>query len=676
MASSIRPAASLPEGSGTREWFTATELADLALPGLPCDKRSINRRAQEERWQSRMAPDGSLLVRKRAGRGGGTEYHASLLPGEARIELIRRGILADETEQEARDPGASGWPWYELQSRKTKAEAERRLSVVQEIELLEESGLTRTAAVAEIASRHAIGRATVWNWLGLIDGIDRANRLPALAPRRRGGGSQAEIDEEIWQMFLSDYLRLSKPTLTSCYERARAAAAERGLSVPSERTFSRRLKAEVSAQVQRLRREGEEALRRSAPAQRRTVEHLRVLEEVNIDGHKFDVFVQPPPHSRKNKPIRPTMVAIQDIRSSKILAWRVAETECSAVARLAFADLFRNWGIPKACTLDNGRGFASKWITGGAKSRFRFKVRDEEPTGLLTGLGIQIHWALPYRGQSKPIERAFRDLCDTIAKHPAMEGAYTGNSPLAKPENYGSRAIAWDAFVAHVNEGVALHNARAGRRGRDYAGRSFDQVFADLVEASPIGRATPEQLRMALLAADEKMVNRQTGEIELYGNRYWSPECSELHGQKVTVRFDPECLHREVYIYGQDGAFLCEAQLLADTGFDDVAGAKETAKRVKELKQRARDGEAAHRLLRAEEVAARQSKIREVTPIPEPGVIRPVRHAGQTAAALKTRTDARARPAPNTEQRQYRDPLDSVGRIGLRLVDQKTGGQD
>lgn len=661
MASSVRPAASLPEGSGTREWFTATELADLALPGLPCDKRSINRRAQEERWQSRMAPDGSLLVRKRAGRGGGTEYHASLLPGEARIELIRRGILADETEQEARDPGASGWPWYERQNAKTKAEAKHRLVVVNEIELLVGSGMTKTAAIGATSAKHGRGHspATLWDWCELVDGIDPANRLPALAPRRKGGGVSAEIDEEIWQLFLSDYLRLSKPTLTSCYERARAAAAEKGLSVPSERTFSRRLKAEVSAQVQRLRREGEEALRRSAPAQRRTVEHLRVLEEVNIDGHKFDVFVQPPPHSRKNKPIRPTMVAIQDIRSSKILAWRVAETECSAVARLAFADLFRNWGIPKACTLDNGRGFASKWITGGAKSRFRFKVRDEEPTGLLTGLGIQIHWALPYRGQSKPIERAFRDLCDTIAKHPAMEGAYTGNSPLAKPENYGSRAIAWDAFVAHVNEGVALHNARAGRRGRDYAGRSFDQVFADLVEASPIGRATSEQLRMALLAADEKMVNRQTGEIELYGNRYWSPECSELHGQKVTVRFDPECLHREVYIYGQDGAFLCEAQLLADTGFDDVAGAKETAKRVKELKQRARDGEAAHRLLRAEEVAARQSKIREVTPIPEPGVIRPVRHAGQTAAALKTRTENT--PAKN--------PIHRLNLKALRLVE-------
>ena len=37
--------------------------------------------------------------------------------------------------------------------------------------------------------------------------------------------------------------------------------------------------------------------------------------------------------------------------------------------------------------------------------------------GLLTSLGIKIHWALPFRGSSKPIERSFRDLCDTVAKH-------------------------------------------------------------------------------------------------------------------------------------------------------------------------------------------------------------------------------------------------------------------
>jgi hypothetical protein len=62
-----------------------------------------------------------------------------------------------------------------------------------------------------------------------------------------------------------------------------------------------------------------------------------------------------------------------------------------------------------------------------------------------------IHWVTPYHGQAKPIERAWLDFCGRIAKHPAFAGAYTGNSPVAKPENYGSRAVKWADFERVVN---------------------------------------------------------------------------------------------------------------------------------------------------------------------------------------------------------------------------------
>lgn len=629
-----------------REWFTAAELADLALPGLPADKRSLNRKAQAERWSMRQDTCGSPLVRPRAGRGGGVEFHVSLLPGASRLELAKRGITQAQPILQEVETDRGGWRWYDAQSATVKAEAERRLQIVGELELLLEAGMTKTAAAADISDRHDVASSTVWGWLKLIKGTARQDRLPALAPRRQGGGAEAEIDPFLWSVFKSDYLRLSQATLTSVYARVAAIANERGLSIASERTFRRRLEREIDPGVLLLRRKGEEALRRSIPAQRRTVDHLHAMECVNIDGHKFDVFVK---HPETGKPIRPMMVAIQDIHSRKMLAWRLAVSENSATVRLAFADLFKRYGIPKACLLDNGRGFASKWITGGAKSRYRFKVKDEDPTGLLTGLGIKIHWALPYRGQSKPIERAFRDLCDTVAKHPAMEGAYTGNSPMAKPENYGSKAIGWDEFVAHVERGINAHNARLGRKGAACRGRSFDEVFAESYATAPIGKATEEHLRLALLTGEQKLVNRQTGEVQLFGNRYWSPECGRLHGQRVTVRFDPERLHSDIHLYGLDGRYLCSAQLIADTGFLDVEGAKATAKRLKDHRRRIRDAAESEQLLAAEEVAALQADIAR-SELPEPTIVRPVRHRGQTAAALK----AVAVPQPQKTEREDR----------------------
>ena len=631
----------------SRAWFSAAELAELALPGLPADKRSVTRRAQEERWSVRHGGDGEALVRPRAGRGGGVEFHVSLLPPEARLELARRGLTGERPAPEAVDPNAAAWRWYEAQSDKIRGAAEFRAGVVAEIELLEESGMTRTAAIAEVSGRRELGKATLWSWLRLVDGIPAQHRLPALAPRHKGGGREAEIPADLWLVFKSDYLRPSAPTLTSCYERVAAIAAEKCLSIPVEKTFRRRLEAEVDPRIVTLQRKGAEALRRSMPSQRRTVEHLHALQHVNIDGHRFDVFVK----LDDGRVVRPIMVAIQDIYSRKLLAWRIGETESAVLTRLAFADLFRDCGIPKACTLDNGRAFASKWITGGAKTRYRFRIREEEPTGLLTGLGITIHWAKPYRGQSKPIERAFRDLCDSIAKHPAMEGAYTGNNPTAKPENYGSRAVPIAEFKARVAQGIAAHNARLGRRGAACRGRSFDQVFAESYATAPIGKATPQAMRMALLAAEQVMVDRRTGEVSLYGNRYWSEDCGTLLGQRVTVRFDPDDLHSEVHLYSQDGKFVTTAVEIADRGFDDVAGAKEAAKREKDYRRKIREAAEAEQLLTAEELAERQPDFARFI-APEPGVVRPVRH-GATAAALKAVPNPVAEAKRETESRVF-----------------------
>jgi len=356
------------------------------------------------------------------------------------------------------------------------------------------------------------------------------------------------------------------------------------------------------------------------------VAHLHAMEVVNIDGHKFDVFVK----TGDGRVIRPIMVTIQDIHSRKVLAWRIGGEESAVQTRLCFADLFQTWGVPKECVLDNGRAFASKWITGGANTRFRFKVREEDPTGLLVGLGIQIHWATPYRGQSKPIERAFRDMCDRIAKHPAFAGAYVGNNPMAKPENYGSRAVEWADFVAQVDKGIADHNAKMGRRTETARGRSFDEVFAESYATAPIGKATPEIMRKALLAGEQRRIDARTGELRLFGNRYWSFECGRLHGQRVTVRFDPDNLLRDVHLYDQDDHYLCSAQLLGDALFLDAAEAKATAKRVAEYRKKIREAAEAEDLLLVAQVAALQAGAPEPVK-PEAQVVRPVRHRGNVA---------------------------------------------
>jgi putative transposase len=628
--------------TGNKTWFTAAELAELALPGLPKSKRKVNERASDDGWALKADGAGAPLARPRTGvRGGGLEYHLSVLPASARLELAKRGIALAEVAADPAPEQSCQWSWFERQSAQTKNEAHRRAALVGLIERHERIGLTRSAAVAFVSAEHGVGASTLWSWLALIDGCDPNNRLPLLAPRRSGGGAEAEIDPDAWTFIKSDYLRPEKPTWSACYRRlVEDYAKPRGLAVPHARTLFRKLEREVDGRLIIARREGEEALRRTLPAQQRTVADLHSMALVNIDGHKFDVFVRFP----DGRIGRPIMVAIQDVYSRKLLAWRIGETESAVLTRLAFADLFGKWGIPRGCVLDNGRAFASKWITGGAKSRFRFKIREEEPTGLLTALGVSIHWAMPYRGQSKPIERAFRDLCDTIAKHPRLAGAYTGNRPDAKPENYGDRAIELHEFVATVERGIAVHNARDGRRTEIAAGRSFDTAFIESYARSPIGKATPEQLRMALLTADDVSTDRQTGAITLYGNRYWSDALSGLAGKRVTVRFDPDDLTRELHVYDREGRYLTAAALWEATGFLDAASAKKRARQEAELRKAVRAAESMEELLAAEQLAAMLPDHIDEIDVPAPSVVRPVRHRGQTAAALKPAPTAQPNP--------------------------------
>ena len=636
-------------------WFSAAELAELALPGLPTNKRGINLRASEERWASRVGNDGEVLVRKRTGRGGGTEYHLALLPGEARLELIRRGVVAEEAPKtDAATQRADAWNWFERQPAKVKREAEERLSIVNAIETLEGAGSTRTAAVATIAADRGTGTSPIYAWLKLIRGLDRRDRLPALAPRRKGGGAKATIPDELWIAFKSDALRNSGPTLTSCYDRVADMAAEKGLSIPAERTFRRRLKAEVPPEVWTLKRKGEEALVRSVPANRRSVAGMHALEWVNIDGHRFDVFVTPPPMHRARKPIRPMLVAIQDVYSRKIVAWRLGSDETALQTRLAFADLFRDWGIPHHALLDNSRAFWSKWITGGHRgTRFRFKVKEDEPIGLLEGVGIRMHAAMPYHGQSKPIERAFRDFCDRIAKHPVCEGAYTGNSPVAKPENYGSRAVEWETFAELVDAEIAKHNARSGRRTETSKGRSFDEVFAESYARSRISKVTEEHMRLALLAGEQKKLNSLNGEIALHGNRYWHPVLTGMKGETVTVRYDPDNLHTAIHVYDHKGRYVTEAPELEDSGFADVAGAKEASKRTSDMRKRAKELAQAEELISADALAELQAGSKAQSAKPEAGVVAPVRHP-----------DAEAQRSPRPKAANNAATLDRM-RAGL-----------
>ena len=635
-----------------QHWWSAAELAEAGLPDLPTTKRKVNAMADRENW--RAQPN---KTRRRRGVGGGVEYHWSLLPIRARLALTTRG----EASEEPRLSRSDAWTRFEKANAKAQKKAQDKLLVIRAVEEIEGAGLSRSLAVGTAATRFGVSEKAIWNWLGLIEGVESADHLPYLVDRRgtRTKTRPSAPSPEFCALVKSDFLRLSAPSFTSCYDRAVRVAEAEGIAVPPLHQVRRWYKASVSKPTELYCRKGGEALRRYFPHQTRDKSAMVPLECVQGDYHKFDLFVTWP---NEPLPVRVQGVFFSDVYSGKILAWRLDLSANSHTVQLAIGDLIEEYGIPQSMLLDNGREFAAKVITGGAKTRFRFKITDEDIPGLLPMMDVKIHWATPYSGQSKPIERAFRDFCDRVSKHPAFEGAYTGNRPDAKPENYGERAIPLDEFREVLKREIDEHNARPGRRSEVAYGKSFNQVFNEAYRRAPVRRATEEQRRLWLLRAEGLRAGTKNGELKLMSSRYWAEWMYRIAGQKVAARFDVDDLHAGLHIYDLDGAYLGHAPCLEKGGFLDVEDARTHARKRKQYIRSVKKLAQAEKDLSDAEIAARV----RAAGTPAPPDLPP-------ADVVKLVTGHAKAPKP-TRSRQTLDEVEAQERLNAgitRLADRR-----
>jgi len=555
-----------------KEWFSTKELT--LVPGLPSMQSNIIARASRGKWQSRP----------RKGKGGGNEYHISSLPVTTQAALIKQQQKAVEPKKaaSANTSSESLWFRYEQAPESLKSEAQRRVHALNLCRRLVDNGLGKSDAAVQTAKEYSTNRATIYRWQKATKNYPESDWLAVLVPNYTGRTKMAECTDAAWEFFKADYLRLEKPSLMGCYQRLKRAAAAHAWEIPSERTINRWSKERIPTTVMILKREGEYELMRRYPALERSVRDLHALQWINGDGYQHNVFIQWP----DGEIARPKTWFWQDIYSRKIIAYRVDTTEHTDQIRLSFGDIAEHYGIPEHVTIDNTRAAANKWMTGGIKNRYRFKVKEDDPLGLFPSLGIQVHWTSVLngkgQGQAKPIERAFGvgGLGEYVDKHPAFAGAYTGENPMAKPENYGDKAVELETFLQHLNEEIVEWNAREGRRTEICAGKlSYDDAFNNSYAVAPIRKATAEQRRLWLLSAEAVTVkNDGTFTLEAGAkvgggrNRYFAPELQSIgeKRQKIIARFDPNSLHQSMHCYTLDNRYIGEALIMISAGFGDT----------------------------------------------------------------------------------------------------------
>jgi putative transposase len=292
--------------------------------------------------------------------------------------------------------------------------------------------------------------------------VDRTERPPQprhtlqLAEGLRGVGQAGLVDSR-WKTAAADddprrpdpflafvremWLSPRKPRLTSCTRPRASRPSSRAGGSASYKTCQRMIDA-IPAPVKIRYREGAKAFTDKAePFIERDYSTLRSNEIWCGDHHQLDLII-----THEGKHCRPWLTAWQDVRSRKIVGWQLfADDPNQDTIVLAFRAGVLEHGVPEHVYIDNGKdydAFALQGMTKMQRRKLRVTYDAAQIGGLFGGLGVGVTHCEPYHGQSKPIERWFRELSEVFAK---TFVTYTGNCPGNKPED----------LAAHLKRGEA-----------------------------------------------------------------------------------------------------------------------------------------------------------------------------------------------------------------------------
>ena len=522
-------------------------------------------------------------------------------------------------------------PW-EAATDAQRARAHRRLEAVEHAQACRTRGLSWAEADAEGAARAGVSAGVVGAWRRRVAGLGRGARLAALldAPGRGRPPKVWAVEgaEALWGFWATDYHRPEAPDGAAVWRRLKDVAADHGWEMPPLKAFLRRDRAEIPHSERTEGRRGALAAMDLVPYQERTVAGLAPMDIVNGDGRRHDVQVVLP----SGRIGRPTVWTWQDVRTRRVLAWRAGESESLDLVRTTLHEVIVRYGVMGRVVVDQTLAASAKWLTGGQAGRKRWRSTGEELPGLLKLLDIDYRPTVvdcdqagrgKGRGRSKPVERAFGDLARQIDTHPALAGAFTGRSPVDRPETHRSRAAPWPAFLAVVEGVVREHNARDGRDTEAAAGRSFDAVWAEEYAAAVVRRVSPGQAGVLLLAGEDIRIEAdgsfrlRCGRAGRVRNRYAHPHLVEYPEARLVARFDDHHLHAPVQVYDQDGRWICTAGCLAKVAFNDSEAAGEYERTRKRVRRTARDGLAARRDMDALTTALEVAALNREAPAPE-----------------------------------------------------------
>lgn len=537
----------------SKEWFSAAEIAGLGLSHLPHSERGINMLAANDRWRE------SSCARKRAGRGGGWEYHKSLLPQSARFEIARRceeeavnhstRAVADAAKSEIAEiaPDAAM-----LSARQREVMLARSLLLMRVDQRVVERGRTRSQAIAlvirdisaetaDLELRAAIeaacerktvtapSRTQFFAWLKARDAFG----LTGLAPKIK----RKKSDLPDWfDGFLQFYARPTKPTVSNALHDYTLSLADKAVAPSYDQV--RRALSKLGPLERVAGREGKLAMRSRLAYVKRDTSDLMPTTVYTADGKTFRAEIAHPVHGR---PFTPEITSVLDASTRVCVGVSAALSETSSAVSEALRHACGDFGIPALFYTDRGPGYVSSGMT-------------DPVTGMLARIGTTPLKALPYNSQAKGnVERlnqiytAFAKRYDTYIgddmDREAKQLAYKVTRREIKEIGTSRTLPTWTQFLADLRATVDAYNHQphsalpkiidAGRKRNmtpmemwaAKRAEGFEPIVPSQAELDDMSR--PYEIRVA-----------RRGLVSLNDNSYFLLALEAYDGQRVVVGYD------------------------------------------------------------------------------------------------------------------------------------------
>jgi hypothetical protein len=404
-------------------------------------------------------------------------------------------------------------------------------------------------------------------------------------PRNTKHGAEdqgASLDEKAKDLIQALFLDSHKPSIRTVERDIKQFGYDINYSL-----INRYINNEIPLSVKTFYRMGEKAYHdRFDPYITRDCTLFRPMEWGVGDHHLFDFVIK-----HKGRIFRPWLTRFDDMRSRYICGWHIDIIPNTLTILRALSMAVENCGIFDNLLIDNGKDFRSHWFAGNVWKQRKMKL-DKETCDLIEGVlhdcGTMAHFCIPYHGQPKPIERAFRTDIELFEKR--ME-TYVRSNTATRPDEaklYWGRINGRDKIEVKLTleelrrryaEYVEWFNSEWHHTGQGMDGKTPAQVFEE--NRGP-RKEIYEEMRRYIFTRREKRTVQRKG-VAIDGIEYYNPQMVQYIGSEVEVRRDINKLGTVSLYSLPEHTYLFEAEsdVLKDFGIpEENMRAQRTAQRT------------------------------------------------------------------------------------------------